>query len=287
MGARILVVDNYDSFVYTIVGYLLQLGRRVRRPPQRRRDGRGRRGVRRRAALTGPGTPSEAGVCPAMVRRCAEHVAADARRVPRPPGARARCSAATVTHAPELMHGKTSLVHHTGSGVLDGLASPVHRDPLPLAGRRVRDGARRARGHRLDRHRGRHGAAAPDAAAVTASSSTRSRCSPRAATVCSRTGWCAAARPTRSIVRPAWRPSSTADRCRCPGRRRPGRYSGRAVRTSGPTSPGPSWSSGCSRRRSSSGRRCSGPRRGSGPRRTPSRHPSRSRRSSDRSASRR
>jgi para-aminobenzoate synthetase component 2 len=123
MTARILVVDNYDSFVYTIVGYLAQLGAEC--------------DVRRNDAVTvdeasgydgvllspGPGTPSQAGVCPAMVRRCA-----DAGRpmlgVCLGHQALGEVFGGTVTHAPELMHGKTSAVHHTGVGVLAGLPSP-------------------------------------------------------------------------------------------------------------------------------------------------------------------
>jgi para-aminobenzoate synthetase component 2 len=123
MGARILVVDNYDSFVYTIVGYLIQLGAECdvrRNDAVSVEDAAAYDGV---LLSPGPGTPSEAGVSPWMVRRCADagqpmlgiclgHQALGA------------VFGATVTHAPELMHGKTSLVHHTGAGVLDGLPSP-------------------------------------------------------------------------------------------------------------------------------------------------------------------
>jgi para-aminobenzoate synthetase component 2 len=120
---RILVVDNYDSFVYTIVGYLTQLGADcdVRRNDAVTTDeAPGYDGV---LLSPGPGTPSEAGVCPAMVRHCA-----DARQpmlgVCLGHQALGEVFGATVTHAPELMHGKTSLVTHTGVGVLDGLPSP-------------------------------------------------------------------------------------------------------------------------------------------------------------------
>ncbi|MDQ1288179.1 MAG: para-aminobenzoate synthetase component [Actinomycetota bacterium] len=123
MGARILVVDNYDSFVYTIVGYLLQLGAECdvrRNDAVTAEDSAGYDGV---LLSPGPGTPSEAGVCPAMVRRCAE-TAQPLLGVCLGHQALGEAFGATVTHAPELMHGKTSLVHHAGSGVLDGLASP-------------------------------------------------------------------------------------------------------------------------------------------------------------------
>jgi para-aminobenzoate synthetase component 2 len=122
-GVRILVVDNYDSFVWTIVGYLAQLGADC--------------DVRRNDAVTtteaadfdgvllspGPGAPADAGVCPAMVRACA----ADARPmlgVCLGHQALGEVFGATVTHASELMHGKTSEVFHRGEGVLEGLASP-------------------------------------------------------------------------------------------------------------------------------------------------------------------
>jgi para-aminobenzoate synthetase component II len=123
MAVRILVVDNYDSFVWTIVGYLSQLGAEC--------------DVRRNDAVTtaeaagfdgvllspGPGTPALAGVCPAMVRHCAD-VALPMLGVCLGHQALGEVFGATVTHAPELMHGKTSLVHHRGQGVLAGLASP-------------------------------------------------------------------------------------------------------------------------------------------------------------------
>ena len=123
MPARILVVDNYDSFVYTIVGYLAQLGAEC---DVRRNDAVG---VEEAAGFDGvllspgPGAPSEAGVCPAMVRHCAD-AGQPMLGVCLGHQALGEVFGATVTHAPELMHGKTSLVHHTGTGVLEGLPSP-------------------------------------------------------------------------------------------------------------------------------------------------------------------
>ena len=60
-----------------------------------------------------------------------------------------------------VMHGKTSEITPPGVGVFAGLPEPVHRHPLPLARRRPRDRARRARDHRGVRGRARHGAAPP------------------------------------------------------------------------------------------------------------------------------
>ena len=71
---RILVVDNYDSFVFTIVGYLQQLGAEtevVRNDAITPGDGAGFDGV---LISPGPGTPEEAGVSMAMIEACAERV---------------------------------------------------------------------------------------------------------------------------------------------------------------------------------------------------------------------
>lgn len=123
MTARILVVDNYDSFVWTIVGYLRQLGADcdVRRNDTLvASDAEGFDGV---LLSPGPGTPSEAGVCPQMVKYCADR-ALPMLGVCLGHQALGEVFGGTVTHAPELMHGKTSLVHHSGQGVLDGLPNP-------------------------------------------------------------------------------------------------------------------------------------------------------------------
>jgi para-aminobenzoate synthetase component 2 len=120
---RILVVDNYDSFVFTIVGYLEQLGATcevVRNDAVSPRDGAGFDGV---LVSPGPGTPQEAGVSMAMIEACAE------REQPMlgvclGHQALGVVFGATVGRAPELLHGKTSRVHHTGDGVLAGLPNP-------------------------------------------------------------------------------------------------------------------------------------------------------------------
>jgi len=120
--ARILVVDNYDSFVFNLVQYLGQLGAEV---DVRRNDavtpdeGRAYDGV---LLSPGPGEPSHAGVCLDMIHTlggvvpifgvCLGHQAIG------------EAYGATVSRAPELLHGKTSLVHHDGVGVLAGLPDP-------------------------------------------------------------------------------------------------------------------------------------------------------------------
>jgi para-aminobenzoate synthetase component II len=122
---RILVVDNYDSFVYNLVQYIAQLGADVE---VRRNDAVGVDelddfGVDGVLISPGPGVPDDAGVSVAMVLACAQ------RRLPLLGvclGHQAIGSAfgAAVVRAPELLHGKTSEVFHDGSGVLTGLASP-------------------------------------------------------------------------------------------------------------------------------------------------------------------
>ncbi|OJV80958.1 MAG: aminodeoxychorismate/anthranilate synthase component II [Cellulomonas sp. 73-92] len=120
----ILVVDNYDSFVYTIVGYLNQLGastvvvRNDAVPPADERGGFD--GV---LISPGPGTPSEAGRSMQVIRDCAV-AGLPMLGVCLGHQALGEVFGAVVTHAPELMHGKTSQIEHTGQGVLAGLPSP-------------------------------------------------------------------------------------------------------------------------------------------------------------------
>jgi para-aminobenzoate synthetase component 2 len=120
---RILVVDNYDSFVYNLVHYLAQLGAE---PTVRRNDEMaptdldGFDGV---LTSPGPSTPESAGVSVPVVTECAN------RRLPLfgvclGHQAIAVAFGATVTRAGELLHGKTSEVHHNGEGVLAGLPDP-------------------------------------------------------------------------------------------------------------------------------------------------------------------
>lgn len=122
--SRILVVDNYDSFVYTIVGYLDQLGaetvvvRNDAVPPVPERGGFD--GV---LVSPGPGTPSGAGASMQVIRDCAES-GTPMLGVCLGHQALGEVFGGTVTHAPELMHGKTSLVSHDGQGVFDGLPTP-------------------------------------------------------------------------------------------------------------------------------------------------------------------
>ncbi|TQL46526.1 para-aminobenzoate synthetase component 2 [Homoserinimonas aerilata] len=124
---RILVIDNYDSFVYTLGGYLLQLGATI--DVVRNDDFSEAEAAERMADYDGvllspgPGTPAKAGVSIAMVRAaleankpllgvCLGHQAI------------AEAFGATVTHAEELMHGKTSLVSHDSSAFYEEVPEP-------------------------------------------------------------------------------------------------------------------------------------------------------------------
>ncbi|MEN3304295.1 MAG: para-aminobenzoate synthetase component [Micromonosporaceae bacterium] len=122
---RILVVDNYDSFVYNLVQYLGQLGVDcdVRRNDEIDVAEVGRLDPAGVLLSPGPSTPQRAGICMDVITAyggqlpifgvCLGHQAFGA------------AYGATVNRAPELLHGKTSVVHHGGEGVLAGLPSPV------------------------------------------------------------------------------------------------------------------------------------------------------------------
>lgn len=122
--ANILVIDNYDSFVYTIVGYLNQLGahttvvRNDAVPPLAERGAYN--GV---LVSPGPGVPAEAGQSMQVIRDCAAS-GTPMLGVCLGHQALGEVYGATVTHAPELMHGQTSLIAHDGAGVLAGLPQP-------------------------------------------------------------------------------------------------------------------------------------------------------------------
>jgi para-aminobenzoate synthetase component II len=140
---RVLVVDNYDSFVYNLVQYLAQLGAECvvwRNDDDALTAPDALDGVDGVLISPGPSTPERAGASIDVVRRCAD------ARIPvlgvcLGHQAIAAAWGAVVDRAPELLHGKTSQVHHNGAGVLAGQPDPftatryhsltVVRDTIP------------------------------------------------------------------------------------------------------------------------------------------------------------
>ena len=121
--ARILVIDNYDSFVFNLVQYLQQLGADctvVRNDEVAAAEAAKYDGV---LISPGPGTPDKAGVSIAMINYCAEN-SIPLFGVCLGHQAIGEAFGATVSRAPELLHGKTSQVLHNGKGVLENLPSP-------------------------------------------------------------------------------------------------------------------------------------------------------------------
>jgi anthranilate synthase component II len=137
----LLVIDNYDSFTYNLVHYLNELGARTI--------------VRRNDAISvaeafamrpegvvlspGPCTPNEAGICLELIARAPEDlpilgVCLGHQSIGQAMGG-------TVVKAKSLMHGKTSLIHHSGRGLFAGMPNPftatryhslsVRREDLP------------------------------------------------------------------------------------------------------------------------------------------------------------
>ncbi|HXH56221.1 aminodeoxychorismate/anthranilate synthase component II [Iamia sp.] len=126
MAPRILVVDNYDSFVYNLVQYLGELGAA---PEVVRNDevtvAEAVDGAPDGVLISpGPGSPADAGISNDLIRACTE------RRLP----VLGVCLGlqcigevfgGTVVRAPRVMHGKTSFVTHGGRGVFAGLPEPL------------------------------------------------------------------------------------------------------------------------------------------------------------------
>jgi anthranilate synthase component 2 len=120
----ILVLDNYDSFTYNLVQYLGELGAdmKVVRNDEITVDEVERLAPERIVISPGPGTPDQAGISIELIRRlgpttpllgvCLGHQAIG------------RAFGATVSRAPQQMHGKTSPIRHDDGGVFAGLSNP-------------------------------------------------------------------------------------------------------------------------------------------------------------------
>ena len=122
---QILVIDNYDSFVYNLVGYLGQLGAQTqvwRNDDPRFAEPGWADGFDGILLSPGPGTPEEAGVCVDVVRTQGGRVPIFGVCL----GLQSMSVAfgGVENRAPELLLGKTSIVHHDGRGVFAGLPNP-------------------------------------------------------------------------------------------------------------------------------------------------------------------
>jgi len=124
VAPRVLVVDNYDSFVYNLVQYLGELGAE---PLVHRHDELSLAEIdalEPDAVLIspGPGRPEDAGLSNEVIRRFAGH--RPVLGVCLGHQCLGQVYGAEVVRAAEIMHGKTSFIHHTGVGVFAGLPSP-------------------------------------------------------------------------------------------------------------------------------------------------------------------
>ena len=120
----LLMIDNYDSFTFNLVQYLGELGEEVR---VARNDALSVADIRKLAPeriviSPGPGTPDEAGVTLALIEKLGGEipilgVCLGHQSIGQAFGGR-------VIRAPQIMHGKTSPIHHNGKGVFAGLNNP-------------------------------------------------------------------------------------------------------------------------------------------------------------------
>lgn len=139
--AKLILIDNYDSFTYNLLHYLGELGAQVDviRNNVATVDavlGKGADGI---VISPGPASPDEAGICLELIRSGAGKI--PMLGVCLGHQAMGQAFGGEVVRAPYPMHGKTSAIHHTGKGVFKNLPSPftatryhslvVKRDTLP------------------------------------------------------------------------------------------------------------------------------------------------------------
>jgi para-aminobenzoate synthetase component 2 len=125
MARPVLVVDNYDSFVYNLVQFLGELGAEpvVRRNDQTSLDEVERLGPAGILVSPGPGQPSRAGISEALIREFAGRV--PVLGVCLGHQAIGEVFGGRIVRAPQLLHGKTSQVSHDGRGLFAGLPQPL------------------------------------------------------------------------------------------------------------------------------------------------------------------
>ncbi len=125
-GERIVVIDNYDSFVYNLVQYLGELGAEplVYRHDAITVDGIAELEPDGILISPGPGRPEDAGISNDVVLRLGGDGRIPVFGVCLGHQCIGEVFGGEVVRAPEIMHGKTSLVRHTGKGVFHGLDNP-------------------------------------------------------------------------------------------------------------------------------------------------------------------
>ena len=121
---KVLVIDNYDSFTYNLVQYLGELGAElsVHRNDQISISDIERIAPERVVISPGPGRPVNAGVSLELVRRFADQL--PILGVCLGHQVIGEAFGGEVVHAPELRHGKTSLVYHSERSIFEGIESP-------------------------------------------------------------------------------------------------------------------------------------------------------------------
>ena len=120
----LLLIDNYDSFTYNLFQYLSELGETVHvvRNDRTTIDGIEKMAPKMIVISPGPGTPDRAGISNDVIRHFAPVV--PVLGVCLGHQCIGHSYGATVARAGEIMHGKSSLIHHSGQGVLAGLPNP-------------------------------------------------------------------------------------------------------------------------------------------------------------------
>ncbi len=120
----LLMIDNYDSFTYNLVQYLGELGEEVRvaRNDEITLEEIEALAPARIVISPGPCTPKEAGISVPLIRRFAGRI--PILGVCLGHQAIGEAFGGKIVHAQQLMHGKTSPIHHRGEGVFQGLPEP-------------------------------------------------------------------------------------------------------------------------------------------------------------------
>ena len=120
----LLMIDNYDSFTYNLVQYLGELGEEVvvHRNDEITLQQVAQMNPARIVVSPGPCTPNEAGISVALITQFAGKI--PILGVCLGHQSIGQAFGGKIVHAKQLMHGKTSLIHHTGLGVFKNLPNP-------------------------------------------------------------------------------------------------------------------------------------------------------------------